>query len=101
MPIKVFEGFIEDVEADRMFVRFVDIDTPLEEMEAEIDTEFVCRRDKKYIMPGFVFRLYVRPEGDKKEPKSILRFKKKKPLTKEEWAEIEEEAEELRKLLRL
>lgn len=108
MAVQVFEGWIDDVEANIMYVRLVDItrlklnehsDEYCEQLYAEIDTKFVARHDKKYIKEGSVFNIFIQPEGEGKEEKVLLRFKKRKPLTKEQRAEIERKAEELGKLL--
>jgi hypothetical protein len=108
MAIQVFEGWIDDVSADTMYVRLVDI-TVLdikkpnegyrEQLCAEIGTKFVSAHDKKYIIEGAVFNILIRPKEDGKEEKAILRFKKCKPITEEQLKEIEIKAKELGELL--
>jgi len=109
MPITIFEGLVDEVEAGIMYVRLFDVaglgkdsygDEYRAEYTAEINIKFVSRQDKKYIGEGSVFNVFVRPESKDKKEKMLLRFKKSRPLTKEELANIKVRANKLSEIFK-
>ena len=82
-----WEGCVEELDADTLWVRLIPTDHKGPELRAEIDR---CRLPDA--QPGSIFNLYTHVRG--KKVRTVIRLKTLPVWTAEELAEIEARAQE-------
>jgi hypothetical protein len=97
MPVTFFEGFIEEVEQHKVYVRLIDVKNPCETLTGEISIKRFSNRDRKYIFEGVAFNFVVRNNDPHKEDRTVLRIKKSNKV----YDNISDLVEKLSRLLGL